>query len=58
MRILELFPMRKEDLQRITYSRKLALIEFAIPALDHIICDLPRSDGERIRGQMIPVLKK
>jgi hypothetical protein len=55
---LELFPIRKADFQRITYSRKLALVEFATPAQDHTIRNLPRSDGERIRGQMIPVLKK
>ena len=29
-----------------------------IPPPDHTICNLPRSYGERIRGQMISVLKK
>ena len=40
------------------YSRKLAPVEFVMPTLDHIICDFPRCNGERIRGQMIPVLEK
>ena len=56
--VIYLFPIRKADFQRITYSRKLALVEFAMPNLDHTICDFPRSGGKRIRGQMIPVLEK
>jgi hypothetical protein len=33
-------------------------IDFAIPALNHVVRDLARSDGERIRGQVIPVLEE